>query len=180
MSKFNSSQKKRPFQPSLDSYFHHASEEINSLGITPHHDTAIPRLPTAVQSSLLNVGMRVRKSIPEGYKICAKNWSGSATDTENRLGAVIEPCLPAIHAASRPRELMPHCGILYVGGHANQRVMVENDLTLLEFDPDDSDLIMSSQESATTTSVSIESTCSKKRPWDDLNDCSDLQPVESP
>lgn len=174
MSKFNPSLKKRPFQPSVDSYFHHANNEgINSLSVIPqHHSTAIPTLPPAIQSSLLNVGMRVRKSIPEGYKTFAKC---SATDTENRHSG-IEPWRRS--TAAPPSELMPYCGILHVGGHENKPAAIEEGL---EFDTDESDLL-SSQESVTSLSIEpvppiFPRPGNKKRP---LNDFLDLQPVTSP
>ncbi|KAF2461760.1 ribonucleotide reductase inhibitor-domain-containing protein [Lineolata rhizophorae] len=82
---------KRPFQPSITSFFDRAppggiggsgsggsAGGANGLAFDPRphhhhnhfHDFAAPQpaLPAAVQSSLLNVGMRVRKSVPEGYK----------------------------------------------------------------------------------------------------------------
>lgn len=195
MSKLNRSLKK-PFQPSVDSYFHHANnanadandananEEINSLGLTPKHDsTSIPTLSPAIQSSLLNVGMRVRKSVPEGYKTCAKSLSSSATDAEHRHRAGTEPWHPRT-AAARPSELMPYCGILHVGGHETQPVTVENGWAPLEFDPDDESDLMSSQESAiesAITSASIEPLSpsipcprNKKRSLEVLNGCLDL------
>lgn len=180
MSKSSHPLKKRPFQPSVDSYFHHASKEINSLGVTLHHDsTAVPKPPPAIQSSLLNVGMRVRKSVPEGYKTCAKSQSHSSIDAENRHRSGIEPW--RLGTAARPRELMPYCGILHVGGHENQPVEAENDLAPLEFVSDASDL-MSSQEFATSMSIApvFPSPRNKKRPLDDLSGCWELQPVTSP
>ncbi|PSK53862.1 S-phase delaying protein 1 [Elsinoe australis] len=79
--------RKKPFAPSsqnhtIKSYFppsstsSHASAST-SLSAPPSSDPIslsdtsarlLPALPTQIQSSLLNVGMRVRKSVPEGYK----------------------------------------------------------------------------------------------------------------
>ena len=64
---------KRPHQSSIDSYFEH----IESALFTMYS----PSLPASIQSSLLNVGMRVRKSVPEGYKI--EPSFGSADSTTN-------------------------------------------------------------------------------------------------
>ncbi|PHH92369.1 hypothetical protein CDD83_7651 [Cordyceps sp. RAO-2017] len=67
-----------------------------------------PPLPASVQADLLSVGMRVRKSVPDGYKTAGpsvfKLW------TDNR------PATTA--AAGPPRELLPFCGINRVGGLA--------------------------------------------------------------
>ncbi|KAH6644498.1 hypothetical protein C7974DRAFT_371613 [Boeremia exigua] len=72
---------KRPFQPAITSYFYSAPDSdtddddadyhgpgLRSIPQPPPHPTLAPRLPDHVQSSLLSVGMRVRKSVPEGYK----------------------------------------------------------------------------------------------------------------
>ncbi|RYP41428.1 hypothetical protein DL767_001066 [Monosporascus sp. MG133] len=77
-------------------------------------------LPAPVQANLLSVGMRVRKSVPEGYKTgaysafalwdesdCAANMPGGAALSEGRSRA---------NAFSSPRELLPFCGIHKVGG----------------------------------------------------------------
>ncbi|RYO95302.1 hypothetical protein DL766_005342 [Monosporascus sp. MC13-8B] len=77
-------------------------------------------LPAPVQANLLSVGMRVRKSVPEGYKTgtysafalwdesdCAANMAGGAASSEGRSRA---------NAFSSPRELLPFCGIHKVGG----------------------------------------------------------------
>lgn len=196
MSKFNRSLKKRPFQPSVDSYFHHATKETNCLAVTPYvESTSVPTLPPAIQSSLLNVGMRVRKSIPEGYKTCAKSWACLSTDAESHhSGAVVEGTgrsipFPSPSSASssqrsaRPSELMPYCGQLHVGGHESQPVVVDQDLEFAHDEPDlDESDLMSSQESISIDHVSpiFLYPRNKKRPLDLLGDSSDLQPVSSP
>lgn len=81
-------------------------------------------LPAPVQANLLSVGMRVRKSVPEGYKTgtystfalrdesgCAGNMAGGAASSEGRSRA---------NAFSSPRELLPFCGIHKVGGLETQ------------------------------------------------------------
>ncbi|MCJ1468797.1 hypothetical protein MMC07_007427 [Pseudocyphellaria aurata] len=190
MSKFNRSQKKRPFQPSVDSFFH-AIEETNSLDVTPYHEsTATLTLPPAVQSSLLNVGMRVRKSVPEGYKTCAKSLACLSTDAESHhtRAAIEGPGRPVSFQSSqrsaRPSELMPYCGLLHVGGHEDQPVVVNQDLAPLEFARDDSyeSDHMSGQEQISIDPESPVTLCprNKKRPLDLVGDSSDLQSVSSP
>lgn len=69
-----------------------------------------PVLPASVQSNLLSVGMRVRKSVPEGYKTVGtsafKLWTDN-TKPSTTATAAVRVC---------SRELLPFCGINKVGG----------------------------------------------------------------
>ncbi|KAJ5535725.1 hypothetical protein N7513_008911 [Penicillium frequentans] len=64
--------KRRRFQPSITSYFSAGSTAPNATVSHNHYSTATfsatPVVPAKVQSSLLSVGMRVRKSVADGYK----------------------------------------------------------------------------------------------------------------
>ncbi|KAF5024100.1 hypothetical protein F66182_3844 [Fusarium sp. NRRL 66182] len=72
-----------------------------------------PALPSNVQANLLSVGMRVRKSVPEGYKTVGtsafKLWTDNAP-VKNNAAATRAPTKGA------SRELLPFCGINKVGG----------------------------------------------------------------
>ncbi len=74
-------------------------------------------LPASVQANLLSVGMRIRKSVPEGYKTANCNafalWDESDTDPVPAMG---EGQRSRANAFSSPRELLPFCGIHKVGG----------------------------------------------------------------
>ncbi|KAJ5144308.1 hypothetical protein N7526_001816 [Penicillium atrosanguineum] len=63
--------KRRRFQPSITTYFA-GSTAPNATVSHNHYSTATfsatPVVPAKVQSSLLSVGMRVRKSVADGYK----------------------------------------------------------------------------------------------------------------
>ncbi|CZT09256.1 uncharacterized protein RAG0_14068 [Rhynchosporium agropyri] len=139
-------QAKRPYagtrsssQSAITSYFSHASPsqetDINSkpaaycLSSQPH-TSYTPALPHSIQSNLLNVGMRVRKSVPEGYKtgsysaftLFADNTVPS--DSTYSMSAMSSsPSPPALKTRPRSgaRELTPFCGILTVGGMAAQQ-----------------------------------------------------------
>ncbi|KAK2075299.1 hypothetical protein P8C59_009437 [Phyllachora maydis] len=74
---------------------------------------AFPAPPPSVQADLLSVGMRVRKSVPEGYKT-GSAYGGFA------LWSDAAPPAPAPAPASTPRELLPFCGLLRTGGLAVQ------------------------------------------------------------
>ncbi|PYH79376.1 hypothetical protein BO82DRAFT_356554 [Aspergillus uvarum CBS 121591] len=69
--------KRRRFQPPITSFFTTASDPTAHPSQTAHHthnhyststSSPTPTLAPKVQASLLSVGMRVRKSIAEGYK----------------------------------------------------------------------------------------------------------------
>lgn len=68
--------KRRRFQPPITTYFNSTPSETQSSepGSVSHNHysaatfSATPVVPAKVQSSLLSVGMRVRKSIADGYK----------------------------------------------------------------------------------------------------------------
>ncbi|KAK1779941.1 ribonucleotide reductase inhibitor-domain-containing protein [Copromyces sp. CBS 386.78] len=99
-----------------------------------------PVLPPTIKSSLLNVGMRVRKSVPEGYKtgkiasgfpswmdesnnnnsnsnhVAGSGASSFANSGHNRPVSAAPPA--PVTAANR--ELTPFCGIHKIGGYAVQ------------------------------------------------------------
>lgn len=77
-----------------------------------------PLLPASIQSNLLSVGMRVRKSVPEGYKTSGtsafKLWTDNTAPGANRATR----SQTTLRATSR--ELLPFCGINRVGGLDSQ------------------------------------------------------------
>jgi hypothetical protein len=79
-------------------------------------------LPPQVQTDLLTVGMRVRKSIPEGYKTGSTYsafslWAETDTSTYNSRQT---PAATTSAYSSTMRELEPFCGLNKVGGLAFQ------------------------------------------------------------
>jgi hypothetical protein len=68
--------KRRRFQPPITTFFTSATEPVSSdtPPVSHHHHyaaatfSATPVVPAKVQSSLMSVGMRVRKSVAEGYR----------------------------------------------------------------------------------------------------------------
>ncbi|KAJ4288468.1 hypothetical protein N0V90_011704 [Kalmusia sp. IMI 367209] len=144
---------KRPFQPSITTYFAPydygaSSESDDERGPGP---TTRPRssasgakhqhhqhLPGTVQADLLSVGMRVRKSVPEGYKTHktvslptiqttlsrSPNGSSTATITTTTTAeySVKPPRDPVPAHVQHQRELLPFCGLQKIGGYAEQPV----------------------------------------------------------
>ncbi|KAL7818240.1 ribonucleotide reductase inhibitor domain-containing protein [Trichoderma gracile] len=84
-----------------------------------------PALPANVQANLLSVGMRVRKSVPEGYKTVTSSNSNNNilvwNDGKSGGGAKTSSAVAAV-ATRRPvaKELLPFCGINKVGGMDTQ------------------------------------------------------------
>ncbi|KAI1273708.1 ribonucleotide reductase inhibitor-domain-containing protein [Xylaria sp. FL0933] len=103
---------------------HLISPLSSSPSITTHHrPESIPNLPATVQSNLLSVGMRIRKSVPEGYKTGGTYnafalWDENDADADPVTTAAImgEGQRSRANAFSSPRELLPFCGIHKVGG----------------------------------------------------------------
>lgn len=150
--------KKRQFQPSITTYFHtqHDDSDNDSSDAdadnyqrggprlrsipkpTTHHPTFAPQVPDHVQSSLLSVGMRVRKSVPEGYKtpktVPSLPTTGTSTSTYSQTplrkphAAFSTPALEAMKipidtlasTLTHQRELLPFCGLNKIGGYAEQ------------------------------------------------------------
>ncbi|KAI0521017.1 ribonucleotide reductase inhibitor-domain-containing protein [Xylaria bambusicola] len=119
-----------PAQRHITSFFHTASSastnsnsvnQTSSSATTQRPDNA-SNLPATVQANLLSVGMRIRKSVPEGYKTGSYNafalWD--ETDADSITVTMGEGQRSRANAFSSPRELLPFCGIHRVGGLDSQ------------------------------------------------------------
>jgi hypothetical protein len=127
--------RKRQFQPSsqpsIKSFF--TSSGTNSVpssappatlsgNIDDYAKPLKPTVPDHVQSLLINVGMRVRKSVPEGYKT---HKSLSVTPTSYMHPSSLPshsdaPSSSAPELYSKPSELAPFCGLHKIGGMSSQ------------------------------------------------------------
>ncbi|KAI1806907.1 ribonucleotide reductase inhibitor-domain-containing protein [Daldinia bambusicola] len=110
-------------QPDSNFSINHTSSRVQNPS-----DLASSSLPASVQANLLSVGMRVRKSVPEGYKTGSysafglwdeHNHNNTNTKTNGSAAAMGEGRSRA-NAISTPRELLPFCGINKVGGLRSQ------------------------------------------------------------
>ncbi|KAF2735630.1 hypothetical protein EJ04DRAFT_190058 [Polyplosphaeria fusca] len=138
---------KRQFQPSITSFFaRDARDDRDSFELweeergpgpitrSHHHQhhardrsVATPSLPNTVQADLLSVGMRVRKSVPEGYKTHKPAALPSIQTTLSKSSSpdvysVKPPREPVPEALQHQRELLPFCGLHKIGGYAEQPV----------------------------------------------------------
>ncbi|KAK3693612.1 ribonucleotide reductase inhibitor-domain-containing protein [Podospora appendiculata] len=122
-----------PAQRQITSFFNKASPTGGNASTTRTlaEDAAAtgplqgPILPHHIQSSLINVGMRVRKSVPEGYKTGGA-YSSFSLWSESELKPSAPRQIPAgtmpssSSSTAAMRELTPFCGINKVGGLAVQ------------------------------------------------------------
>lgn len=111
--------RKRQYQPSIHSFFQrNASTASTSSQPSRLTSPLSPPLPAETQSSLLSVGMRVRKSVPEGYKT-HKTMPAEGFPFPSTAPAVTAPVRPT-YSTSNSRELAPFCGLHKVGGFSAQ------------------------------------------------------------
>ncbi|EFW20885.1 hypothetical protein D8B26_002820 [Coccidioides posadasii str. Silveira] len=108
--------KRRRFQIPITSYFSvsHSdpstqSESLSHYNYAAPTSSANPALPDKVQSSLLTVGMRVRKAVPEGYQTALKT---------SRLNVYMTN--PVSYNTNSYAELAPYCGGFKIGNLAVQ------------------------------------------------------------
>lgn len=123
-----------PAQRSITSFFttHTNTPGTHSGLISSSTTQPCHNLPASVQANLLSVGMRVRKSVPEGYK--TGNYSAFALWDENFNNittitteeATLGQCQRS-KPSSSGRELLPFCGIHKVGGLDTQPEEEEED-----------------------------------------------------
>ena len=97
-------------------------------------------LPASIQTSLLNVGMRIRKSVPEGYKTRPKSPPTTNSYSPFRVEG-------NLHRSYSSTGLLPYCGILKTGNIEQEQTPSFDDLPpLISHDEDDGGF-PSSQES---------------------------------
>ena len=144
--------------------------------------SAFPTLPAATQSSLLTVGCRVRKSVPEGYKTHA-TASGGFTPRPFMTSRLSPATLAAITAPAKYSELTPYAADSQPSIHDIGGFPAIQPLSMATFCgvslahmPSSSSLYSrpsSSQESITTTNMN-------KRAFDDsLSSSSEDDDVDS-
>ncbi|KAK6224426.1 ribonucleotide reductase inhibitor [Colletotrichum tabaci] len=130
-------------------------------------------LPSEVQSNLLSVGMRVRKSVPEGYKTGTYSGFKLWSDTSDHRDPVVRTTKAAgtlnnststttRRSAAAQLELMPFCGINKVGGLASQPAHASEEEDCVP-SLDDMPGLTSSQETVESVEDTASDPRSKKR-----------------
>lgn len=118
-----SSSRKRPYQPGIAAFFPRNelclqlrdSSPTLKAGTADSTTSALQRLPPSyVQSSLISVGMRIRKAVPSGYQ----------RESKEQVKPFYKPTSPMV--ISRPSELQPYAssenGLHAVGGWGVQSI----------------------------------------------------------
>ena len=118
--------RKRPYQPSITTFFaarldfdFDASSErgqgpTSRPRTTLHHDTLAPTAPGQIQADLLGVGMRVRKTVPEGYRTHKMSPLPSIQTALSSPALDVKqppPRNPVPDDFVHQRELLPFCGL---------------------------------------------------------------------
>ena len=171
----NDLSKRRRFQPPITTFFANSSESNPACdGVSYNHYSTrtyspTPTVPATVQSSLLSVGMRVRKSVAEGYKT-----NGSKIDEKTTFPSYNPTILH--RSPGTTSELSPFCGTTKAGDSVTQPHSMPahgidyNNNQLVTDDGDAFSLPPSSQES--TASYSTQPTAQKRSfDTDCLDDC---------
>jgi len=152
-------------QQSIRSYFERTSNnQENELPRSqPVRSTLSPPVPDQVQSLLINVGMRVRKSVPEGYKT-HKTIPQKPAEQPQR-----PPPSSAPASFMRPNELQPFCGLHTIGGISSQQSQNDAFPPALTYSQNTLQSSGSSFSSMTSTADALAST--KKRSYnEDIED----------
>ncbi|KAI1392004.1 ribonucleotide reductase inhibitor-domain-containing protein [Hypoxylon trugodes] len=168
-----------PAQRQITSFFSSNGNNTSSPAARTYDSATIPTLPASVQANLLSVGLRVRKSVPEGYKTgtyaVKALWdepTGSTSYTTAASAAAMGEGRSRANAISTPRELLPFCGINKVGGLSTQpetdtsSTSTYQPLTIADSmidDYDDVPGLTSSQDTISSTDPHSFSTPSKTR-----------------
>jgi hypothetical protein len=131
---------KRPYagshfqsQQQITSFFNTAAP----CSATNHSNRSSQPLPTfssaahpQIQADLLSVGMRVRKSVPEGCKT-GSQYSAFSLFSDASAPELQGPPLQVIHGNGIGRELQPWCGLHRTGGLSPAESIEEGDVPFL-------------------------------------------------
>ena len=108
--------RKRQYQPTQSSI-----TNFFGRGFSGPLSPRSPSLPEETQASLLSVGMRVRKSVPEGYKTHKTLGSQGFPFPSSAPPASTSPAFSSPRGnPEASRELTPFCGLFKIGGLAAQ------------------------------------------------------------
>ncbi|OGM43672.1 hypothetical protein ABOM_008796 [Aspergillus bombycis] len=180
------SSKRRRFQPPITSFFpattgtdYADSSCAPHLSYTHYSTTTsspTPAVDAKIQASLLSVGMRVRKSVAEGYKTRVPNSKDKPALYTNKT--------PIVGGPTAYTELTPFCGLMKSGESATQPMSHPSSLSYNQIDQlitDDGDAF--SLPSSSQESIESVQTTAQKRSYDcdedDLKDTFDEMPTHA-
>ncbi|KAE8142694.1 ribonucleotide reductase inhibitor-domain-containing protein [Aspergillus pseudotamarii] len=178
------SSKRRRFQPPITSFFpattgtdHPDSSCAPHLSYTHYSTTTsspTPAVDTKIQASLLSVGMRIRKSVAEGYKTRIPDLEDKPTPYTNKT--------PIVGGPTAYTELAPFCGMTKSGESATQPMTHPSSLSYTQMDQlttDDGDAF--SLPPSSQGSIESVQTTAQKRSYDcdedDLEEAFDEMPT---
>jgi len=175
--------RKRPFQPSNDqptitSFFTRIDPTNPPPGFDPydrkHVPSFAPPLADPVQSQLMNMGMRIRKSVPEGYKTHKTMPPSSAPNQPSSKHNLYSSSQtnPASSAPAtlyqKPDELTPMCGLDKIGGYASQPLSLPTSTP--ELDNTQSTIASVTSQALSSVQPSTPSTTRKRSYSDEIED----------
>ncbi|KAB8257261.1 ribonucleotide reductase inhibitor-domain-containing protein [Aspergillus pseudonomiae] len=180
------SSKRRRFQPPITSFFpattetdHAGSSSAPHLSYTHYSTTTsspTPAVDAKIQASLLSVGMRVRKSVAEGYKTRIPYSKDKPTLYTKET--------PIVGGPTAYPELAPFCGMMNSAESATQPMSHTSSLSYNKMDQlitDDGDAF--SLPSSSQESIESVQTTAQKRSYDcaedDLEDTFDEMPTHA-
>lgn len=166
--------RKRQYQPSITSYL---NRDAPASGLEKKSIPLSPQLPAETQASLLSVGMRVRKSVPEGYKTHKTIDTYACPYPSTAPPPSAPPVVSKVsYSIGDARELQPFCGLHKTGGWATQELPPSSAPAAMQADDDSEDdaphlttsqsTIPSTQGSFTSSTTAI-SSASRKRAYED-------------
>ena len=161
--------RKRPYQPSITSYFSlHNSNTTRSYRAT---SPLSPPLPAETQASLLSVGMRVRKSVPEGYKTHKTLGSAGFPFPSSAPARTETRYRHCDGSSTSTRELTPFCGLHKTGSWAAQEMPSSSAPAVMAagYDEDRMELpeLVWSQSSFASTAQRSEQCTNRKRTYEE-------------
>ncbi|WEW54801.1 hypothetical protein PRK78_000226 [Emydomyces testavorans] len=184
--KRNPSSKRRRFQAPITSYFASSSSPASTLSNSHSHynyaaptHSANPALPDKIQSSLLTVGMRVRKAVPEGYQTTLSTSKLNAyiahqcASHSSMCGTTTTP------STTSYAELAPYCGGFKVGNlavqsfpqpatpHEHEEMRFK---TRLADDEEEESVMLTSSQDSTDSAMMFAPSNPHKRAFDQADD----------
>lgn len=157
--------RKKQFQPSISAYFNtRDATTTTAMRQSQTISPLSPPLPAETQASLLNVGMRVRKSVPEGYKT-HKTLGQPGFPFPSTAPVAPTRISRSSGSSTNTKELTPFCGLHKTGGWAAQAVPPSSAPAVMErYYEDDDEVPSVTMSQSTLASIQSSSTSFAPQP----------------